>query len=105
MEDLTSRISHLRNIDSIRYELSIRKNETELAKLKKEIGKDVSILNEVYTSFLAMKPSKKDFEHLISDLRHTSFSKKQFLELVRASSFCTICPSSVMPDGLEKCKD
>merc|ERR1712226_364287 len=114
IEDLNKRIDHLKNIDSTRYELSIKENEIELKELKKIIGKDISKLNETYISFLAMKPSNEDFEHLLKDLKDTSFlknltenklSKKQFLELVRASSFCTICPSSVMPDGLEKCKD
>lgn len=85
-----------------------------LQSLKKKIGKDISDLNETYISFLAMKPSNEDFESLLKDLKDASFlknmtenklSRKQFLELVRASSFCTICPSSVMPDGLEKCKD
>lgn len=61
-----------------------------------------------------MKPSDKDFKELLNDLKESSFlknlkekkiTKSQFLELVRASSFCTICPSSVIPDGLEKCKD
>merc|ERR1711990_1216008 len=61
-----------------------------------------------------MKPSDNDFKKLLDDLKESNFiknlnenklSEKQFLELVRASSFCTICPSSVMPDGLERCKD
>jgi len=114
IEDLIKRIDHLREIDRVKYKLSIKENEMELKMLRKMIGKNVSKLNETYVSFLAMKPSKEDFENLLEDLKETSFqknltknklSKEQFLELVRASSFCTICPSSVMPDGLEKCKD
>jgi hypothetical protein len=114
IEDLTNRLHHLKKIDSEKYKLAIEENESELLKLKELIGKNVSQLNETYVSFLAMKPSNEDFEGLLEDLKNTSFqknlkenklSKKQFLELIRASSFCTICPSSVMPDGLEDCKD
>jgi len=114
IEDLTNRINHLKTIDSTRYKVQIKENEIELKNLKRLIGKDVTELNEKYVSFLAMKPTNEDFENLLKDLKDTSFlknmaqkkiSKEQLLELVRASSFCTICPSSVMPDGLEKCKD
>merc|ERR1712072_1365481 len=114
IEDLTNRINHLEKIDSDKYALAIKENQNELLKLKQLIGKDISQLNETYVSFLAMKPSDKDFKQLLNDLKESNFlknlkenklSKNQFLELVRASSFCTICPSSVIPDGIETCKD
>merc|ERR1712072_1454940 len=114
IEDLTNRINHLEKIDSDKYALAIKENQNELSKLKQLIGKDISQLNETYVSFLAMKPSDGDFEEMLNDLKESKIlknlkenkiSKNQFLELIRASAFCTICPSSVMPNGLEKCKD
>eukprot|EP00492_Amphilonche_elongata_P000557 TRINITY_DN1319_c0_g1_i1.p1 TRINITY_DN1319_c0_g1~~TRINITY_DN1319_c0_g1_i1.p1 ORF type:complete len:258 (+),score=59.78 TRINITY_DN1319_c0_g1_i1:51-776(+) len=39
------------------------------------------------------------------NLKRGTMSKDQFYELIRAAAFCTITPSSVMPDGLEMRKD
>lgn len=114
MEDLVDRIRHLTEIDASKFADRIAECQNELADLEKSTPKDNSALEKCYTSFLAMDPSDQDFNELMGsfdgrnfavNLKRGTLSKDQFYELIRAASFCTITPSSVMPDGLEMRKD
>jgi len=114
MEDLVDRIRHLTEIDASKFADRIAECQNELADLEKSTPKDISALEKCYTSFLAMDPSDQDFNELMGsfdgrnfavNLKRGTLSKDQFYELIRAASFCTITPSSVMPDGLEMRKD
>eukprot|EP00494_Astrolonche_serrata_P031879 UN32148 len=111
--DLKNRIRHLKDLDASKYAKQIQESESEMATLEKETSDVSSEHEKKYISFLAMKPSENDLNELCAsigrsfatNLKNGMLQQDQFLELVRAASFCTITPSEVMPDGLEKCKD
>jgi len=114
MDDLKDRIRHLTDIDASKFADRIKECEAELSELTAVTPSDISDVEKVYASFLAMDPAEQDFNQLMGSFDARSFavnmkrgtlSKDQFYELVRAAAFCTITPSSVMPDGLEMRKD
>jgi len=114
VEDLTDRIRHLTEIDAAKFADRIAEAKSELQELESTIPANIQDLDAKYTSFLAMDPADEDINELMGSFDGRSFAvnlkrgtlrQDQFFELVRAASFCTITPSSVMPDGLEMRKD
>lgn len=109
IEDLKDRIRHLTDIDATKFADRIQQAKDEQAVLEKETQNVPAGLEEKYIGFLAMNPEADDLGELVAsigrgvavNLKRGMLKQDQFLELVRAASYCTICPSSVMPDGLE----
>jgi len=110
IEDLNDKIRHLTEIDATKFADRIQQARDEKAQLENDTENISTGLEEKYVSFLAMDPSGDDLGELIANIDGRGFAvnlkrgmlkQDQFLEIVRAASFCTICPSEVMPDGLE----
>jgi len=114
VQDLRDRIRHLNEIDNVKFSDRIAEAQAEIDELAVVVDSMESNAEERYEDFLATCPSNRDRDELISsfdgrafaiNLKRGFLNMDQFLELVKAACYCTICPSSVMPDGLERCKD
>jgi len=114
VQDLRDRIRHLNEINSVQFADRIVEAQAEIDQLLPDVESMAADMEQCYESFLAMNPSDEDRNELIRSFDGRAFAVNmkrgflnvdQFLELVKAASFCTICPTAVMSDGLEKCKD
>ena len=66
--------------------------------------------DDEYTSILRGDPSDSVYNDLLTNSGLKSYvdggniSREQFLEIIKCASFCTVCPSSILTDGMEKAR-
>jgi len=88
----------------------IKEFEKHLKELRKGIPSNIAVLTTQYISILKGSPDSKTFEQLLSGtglkelVDSKKLSREQFLEIIKASSYCTVCPSSILTDGMEKAR-
>lgn len=107
--DLQRRVDELTELDAQRFAAQIKESQTELAELNQHIQKNPKDVDERYTNMLARKPDDARYKELLAGtglgefVNNGTLTREQFLDIVVAGAFCTVCPSSILPaNGLEK---
>jgi hypothetical protein len=99
------RINQLKEIDVKKFADGIAKLQEKVKALESSIPKNLSDINAEYNSILSRKPTKDGFEKLLKAnpafkklIDSKALSKEEFMDTVVAASFCTVCPSSILPE-------
>merc|ERR1719295_1309465 len=65
--------------------------------------------DEEYNNLLRGRPSDSMYEALVAGggvigdlVKQQRIGKEAYLEMVRAATMCTVCPSTILPDGMER---
>eukprot|EP01083_Nonionella_stella_P012062 34251_1 len=107
-EDLEHRIDQLRRVDEGKYALQIGEAKDKLSKLSVATKEE----DERYLAILKLTPDDATYKALVSGcgpigslVEGGSLSRAQFLEVIRASTMCTVCPSTVLADAMERSRN
>ena len=106
---LEARIRQLSNWDSNRFANEIKETQSQLDIINKELtGKDKDKIDAEYTNILKREPSNDVYNRILKDTGLDKYSsdltKDQILDIIKAASFCTVTPSTIIPPGLEQAR-
>jgi len=89
----------------------IKQFEKELAEVRKNVPSNVGTLSKQYTEILKGTPDANTYEQILNGtglkelVNSQKLSREQLVEIVKAASFCTVCPSSILPmNGMDKAR-
>ncbi|ETO27539.1 hypothetical protein RFI_09593, partial [Reticulomyxa filosa] len=81
-----------------------------LEEVRKNVPSNIAELDKQYVDILKGTPDTKTYEQLLTGTGLKDFvdskklSRDQFIEVIKAASFCTVCPSSILANGMEKAR-
>lgn len=107
-QDLEKRIEQLTKVDAKKYEKQINESKEKLNQLKNS-----NIANkeqdDKYTLILKCEPDDNTYNKLINEcgiigklVNDKKLNKNDFLEIIKGSTMCTVCPSTILPNAMEK---
>lgn len=107
--DLQRRVDELTELDAKRFADQIAESQKELDELNQHIKSYPADTDERYTQMLSREPDDARYNELLDGtglrglVEGGQLTREQFLEIVVAAAFCTVCPSSIIPpNGMEK---
>jgi len=107
-QDLEQRIAQLTKVDAKKYASQIAASKEKLAALKNHVASKEQ--DDEYTLVLKCEPDTATYKSLVEGTgaigqlvaKQKTLAKEDFLKLVKASTMCTVCPSTILPDGMER---
>eukprot|EP01084_Bolivina_argentea_P050982 93794_1 len=110
-EAMRQRIDQLTQVDAKKYASQIKDTETELKEIESH-GIATSEQDIQYTKVLECEPDNKIYEELILGsnnigkfVKSNKLSKENFLEIIKASTMCTVCPSTILKSGMDRSRN
>eukprot|EP01083_Nonionella_stella_P192443 711354_1 len=101
----------LTQVDAKKYASQIKDTETELKEIESH-GIATSEQDIQYTKVLECEPDNKIYEELILGsnnigkfVKSNKLSKENFLEIIKASTMCTVCPSTILKSGMDRSRN
>merc|ERR1712176_1074581 len=110
-EDLKRRIEQLTKVNAQKYKSQIEESKNKLAALEKQ-GIASSDEDSKYFAILKCEPDDTTYKALLSGsgaigtlVAKNVLSKADFLQIIKASTMCTVCPSLILEDGMPRSRD
>ena len=107
-EAMRQRIEQLKTVDATKYAADIKQSETELKEMEKK-GVASAEEDTKYTAVLSCAPDSATYDALVKGsgaigqfVQSNTLSKTDFLEIIKGSTMCTVCPSTILTDGMER---
>lgn len=106
-EALQHRIDQLTQVDATKYAAQIKESQDQLALLKGHMANQQE--DDSYTALLKCQPDTASYKKLVAGagkigelVSANKISKEDFCRIIKASTMCTVCPSTILEPAMER---
>jgi len=106
-EDVERRRDQLTKTDATKYAAQIEEAEAKLTELRQHVASAEE--DAEYVNVLKENPSEATYSALVAGagpigelVTANKLDRASFLALTKAATMCTVCPSTILPDGMER---